>query len=146
MDHFNNSDDPIYKKGLTRTENIEDILKKTRVSILNNNCTIGGPKEDILKHLKGGPAKNLINNFFRYKTDKCDRCGIQKSKTIQLDRAHCNKDGCDRSSLLEKAIDEYFTDETTPILIKDILRTFIKYHKEIPLYILCKECHREYDR
>jgi len=129
-----------------RTQSIDDKLKKTRLNCLINDCAIVGTKNDILLHLKGGPAKNLINSFFKYTTEKCDWCGIQKSKTIQLDRAHCNKESCDRSSLLEKSITVYFIDETTPIKIKDILRTFIKYHKEIPLFILCKKCHREYDK
>ena len=68
-----------------------------------------------------------------------------KNKTIQLDRAHCNIDGCDRSSLLEKSINTHFKDENTPIKIKDILITYLKYHTDIPLFILCKKCHREYD-
>ena len=146
MNSINEDDHPIYKKSLARTQNIDDKLEKTRLNSLINDCAIVGTNNDILLHLKGGPAKNLINYFFKYATDKCDYCGIQKSKTIQLDRAHCNKDGCDRSSLLEKSINVHFIDETTPIKIKDILKTFIKYHKEIPLFILCKKCHREYDK
>jgi len=137
---------PIYKKGLSRTQNIDYKLEKSRMNCLTNNCAIIGSINDILLHLKGGPAKNLINSFFKYTTDKCDYCGIQKSKINQLDRAHCNKNSCDRSSLLEKSINIHFIDEKTPIKIKDILRTFIKYHKEIPLFILCKKCHREYDK
>ena len=60
------------------------------MSCLRNDCFIGGPKKDILLFLKGGPAKNLINSFFKYQTNKCDYCQIEKSKIIQLDRAHCN--------------------------------------------------------
>ena len=59
------------------------------------------------------PSKKLINSWFK-----------------------CNKDNCDRSSLLEKSI--HYIDEETPIKIKDILKTFIKYHEGIPLFILCK--------
>ena len=146
MNSINEDDQPIYQKSLARTQNIDDSLGKTRLNCLINDCSIVGTKNDILLHLKGGPSKNLINSFFKYTTDKCDCCGIQKNKTIQLDRAHCNKDKCDRSSLLEKSINVHFVDETTPIKIKDILRTFIIYHKEIPLFILCKKCHREYDK
>jgi uncharacterized protein YqkB len=146
MNSINEYDNPIYKKGLTRTQNIDDKLKKTRMECLNNNCSIVGPKKDILLHLKGGPAKNLINCFIKYETDKCDYCGIQKSKTVQLDRAHCNKDRCDRTSLLEKSINSYFEDETKSIKIKDILKTFILYHKGIPIFILCKKCHIQYDK
>tara|TARA_B110000967_G_C18812247_1_gene524250 strand:+ start:734 stop:1174 length:441 start_codon:yes stop_codon:yes gene_type:complete len=146
MNSINELDHPLYKSSLTRTQNIDGKLKKTRLNCLINNCSIVGTKNDILLHLKGGPAKNLINTFFKYTTDKCDYCGIQKSKTIQLDRAHCNKDSCDRSSLLQRSINYHFIDHSEPIKIKDILITFVKYHKDIPLFILCKKCHREYDK
>jgi len=146
MNCLNEYDNPIYKKSLARTQNIDDKLEKTRMDCLINNCAVVGTKNNILLHLKGGPAKNLINSFFKYTTDKCDYCGISKSKTVQLDRAHCNKDSCDRTSLLEKSINFHFTHENTPIKIKDIFKTFIKYHKGIPLFILCKKCHREYDK
>ena len=146
MNSINDKNHTIYKKGLCRTQNIDDKLKKTKLNCLINECSIIGGKKDILLHLKAGPGKNLINSFFKYTTDKCDYCGIQKSRINQLDRAHCNKDGCDRSSLLEKSINNYYIDEITPIKIKDILRQFIEYHKQIPLFILCKKCHREYDK
>ena len=143
MNSINELEHSLYKASLTRTQNIDEKLEKTRLNCLINECGIVGTKNDILLHLKGGPAKNLINSFFKYTTDKCDYCGIKKSKSIQLD---CNKDSCDRSSLLEKSINVHFIDQSTPIKIKDILTTFIKYHKDIPLFILCKKCHREYDK
>lgn len=146
MNIINDVNNEIYKKAMDRTNYIDNKLEKTKINCLNNNCSIIGNKKDILMHLKGGPAKNLVNTFFKYTTNKCDYCGIEKSRTIQLDRAHCNKNGCDRSSLLEKSIDYYFINETTPIKIKSILRKFINYHKEIPLFILCKKCHNEYDK
>jgi hypothetical protein len=146
MNSINDQDNSIYKISLKRTENIDDKLEKTRLNCLINDCAIVGTKNDILLHLKGGPSKNLVNSFFRYTTDNCDYCGIKKSKTIQLDRAHCNKANCDRSSLLKKSISVHFIDQRKPIKIKDILITFIKYHKEIPLFILCKKCHSTYDK
>lgn len=146
MEIINDNNNEIYKKALNRTKHIDNKLEKTKINCLNNNCSIIGTRKDILKHLKGGPAKNLINAFFKYKTHKCDYCGVEKSRINQLDRAHCNKDGCDRSSLLEKSINDYYIDEISPIKIKYILRKFINYHKEIPLFILCKKCHFEYDK
>ena len=146
MNIINDKDSSIYKKGLKRTQNINENLEKTRINCLISDVVVGGTKTDILLHLKGGPAKNLTNLFFKYTNDKCDYCGVQKNKTTQLDRAHCNIDSCDRSSLLEKSINTNFIDEITPIKIKDIFITYLKYHKDIPLFILCKKCHREYDK
>ena len=91
MEHLNDNNNQIYINALIRTQNIDEKIRKSKINCLNNSCTIGGPLMDILFHLKGGPAKNLINSFFKYSTNKCDNCGIQKSKTVQLDRAHCNK-------------------------------------------------------
>jgi len=145
MECINDISNPLYKNAQKRTMNIDIKIKKTKINSLHNNCFIGGPKSDILMFLKGGPSKNLINSFFKYKTNNCDYCGIEKNKSIQLDRAHCNKNNCDRTSLLEKSINKYFVDENTPIKIRDILITFIKYHEQIPLFILCKKCHRNYD-
>jgi len=146
MNSINDKDSLIYKNGLKRTQNINENLEKTRINCLTSNVVVGGTKKEIHSHLKGGPAKNLTNMFFKYTTDKCDYCCIKKNKTIQLDRAHCNIYSCDRSSLLEKSINTNFIDEKSPIKIKDILITYLKYHKDIPLFILCKKCHREYDK
>ena len=145
MNSINEQDNLIYKNGLKRTQNINEKLKKTKMKCLISDLALVGTNTEILLHLKGGPAKNLTNSFFKYTTDKCDYCGVQKNKTIQLDRAHCNIDGCDRSSLLEKSVNFHFIDKSTHITIKDILITYLKYHKDIPLFILCKKCHREYD-
>ena len=144
---INDPNSEIYKIALERTNYIEidKKLAKTRQKCLNDNLKLIGTKNDILSHLKCGPAKNIINSFFNFKTDKCDNCSIQKSKIIQLDRAHCNKQNCDRASLLKLSIEKHFIHET-PIYIKDILRTFIKLHSEIPLFILCKKCHQKYDK
>lgn len=145
MNNINDKDSLIYKNGLKRTQNINGKLEKSRRSDLTTGLKLGGSKKDILSHLKEGPAKNLVCAFF--KSDiKCDCCEKEKSKTIQLDRAHCNEDGCDRASLLKEAIDIHYKDENTLIESKAILRSFLSLHNGKPLFILCKECHLEYDK
>lgn len=146
MEALSNSNSNIYINALKRTEFIDKKLEKSKINCLINEIKIVGTEKDILIHLKGGPAKNLVNSFFKYTTNKCDVCNIKKDKTIQLDRAHCNKLNCDRTSLLSISIKKYFIDEKTPIRIKDILREFIKLHSKIPLFILCKKCHKKYDK
>uniref|UniRef100_A0A6C0JD15 Uncharacterized protein n=1 Tax=viral metagenome TaxID=1070528 RepID=A0A6C0JD15_9ZZZZ len=146
MDQINNNDSEIYKNAIKRTEHIYIKLEKSKMNCLVSDLKLVGTEKDILAHLKGGPSKNLINSFFNYTTDKCDFCKIAKDKLVQLDRAHCNKLNCDRASLLNKSIKKHFIDEITPIKVKDILNDFIKFHNEIPLFILCKKCHREYDK
>ncbi len=144
MEILNTINSNLWITGLNRTNDIEEKLKKTKINCLVNNVKISGEKDDILSHLKGGPSKNLINSFFKYKTDKCDFCKKVKDKNTQLDRSNCNLRGCSRSFLLEKAIDKYYVNENEPIKIKDILIEFIRLHTKIPLYILCKTCHSKY--
>ncbi|MDB0027604.1 hypothetical protein N9D80_03520 [Flavobacteriales bacterium] len=145
MKNFNDVGSETYKRACGRTKDIEEKLAKTGLSILVSNVKISGSFDDIRNHLKRGPAKNLTNNFFKYTTDKCDCCNISKDETLQLDRAHCNEDGNDRDSLLRKAINSHYVNETTPILVRSILRDYIRFHSGIPLFILCKPCHYTYD-
>ena len=142
---INNPDNPIYINALKRTEDVHEKLKKTKIKLLNEGCSLVGTKEDIFTNVND-TGRNLTQKFFKYKTDKCDYCGKQKSREIQLDRAHPNIGGWDRPSLLKKAICFHFIDETTPIKASDILRTYIKKHDNIPLFVLCKKCHRKYDK
>ena len=144
MDILNNEESDIYKLAILRTNDIKNKLEKTKINDLISDIKISGEKKQIILFLKAGPAKNLVNKFFKT-NDCCDYCGVKKSKEIQIDRAHCNKNNFDRSSLLENALSKYYVDEETGIKIKDILRSFLENHIDIPLYSLCKTCHRNYD-
>ena len=62
MNSINENNNPIYKNGLTRTQNIDEKLKKTKMHILTSECVLGGPKIDILAVLKGG--SNQKSNKF----------------------------------------------------------------------------------
>ena len=146
MEQINNPTSNLYIDALERTRYINKKLQKSRMNCLVNELKLVGTEKDMLTHLKGGPCKNLVNSFFTYTTDKCDFCNIKKSKLIQLDRAHCNIKNCDRNSLLDKSIKKHFVDEQTPIKIRYRLKDFIKLHNEIPLFILCKVCHKKYDK
>ena len=84
MNSINDQDNLIYQNGLKRTHDIDAKLEKTKINCLISVLALVGTKTDILLHLKGGPAKNLTNAFFKYTSDKCDYCGVQKNKTIQL--------------------------------------------------------------
>jgi len=144
MKYLNDSNNKIYINSINRNkEYIKNKLSKTRIKCLKSNVSICGTRKEILDHIKCGPAKNLINTFFRFKVDKCEHCNLEKKKVRQLDRAHCNN--CDRVQLLEKSILRYFVNELTPVKIKDILIEFIKLHNEAPIYMLCKTCHIRYD-
>ena len=146
MDNLYNESSEIWKSGLSRTNNVITKINKSKMKCLISNVSISGEKNDILCHLKHGPSTNLINSFFKVKTENCDICKIKKDQVIQLDRAHCNNINCDRISLLKIAINKFYIDSQKPIKIKLILIEFLKLHTKIPLFILCKKCHIKYDK
>ena len=102
-----------------------------------------GTVDELVDHLSYGQGTNLVKNFFKIPIKKCDFC-YYPSET--LDRAHCNNDGCDRPSLLKQALEFYYIDENTPIVTGNVMYKFIELHRNQPLYLLCKQCHSEYDK
>ena len=146
MENLYNKSSEIWKIGLSRTNNVTIKINKSKMKCLISNVSISGDRNDILCHLKDGPATNLVNRFFKVKTESCDNCKIKKNRMVQLDRSHCNNNNCDRISLLKIAIDKFYMDNKKPIQIKFILIEFLKLHTKIPLFILCKKCHINYDR
>lgn len=98
----------------------------------------------IIKSLMG-ELRNIIQSFFKggvYSTKKCEHCGTTTSK--QFERAH-NK-GCSRYNVALSTLKRIRPDETQQIKQSDFIREFIEEHKNIPLWLLCKECHKSYDK
>ena len=148
MDDLSNCESKIYKKTLEK----QNIYINTKIDSIKNryfNDVMGccGEKEIIAKHLNQGPAQNLVQTFFRFKTTECIICKGKKGDIgiRQLERAHCNILSSPRYDLLMLAIDDLWVDNITPIRVGDILKLFIKKHKLCPIYILCNICHNNYD-
>lgn len=57
MEHLKNPESDIYKKAISRTMNINEKLEKSRMSDLTTCLKLGGPKQDILSHLKRDQLK-----------------------------------------------------------------------------------------
>ena len=71
MDILNDKNSEIYNKSIKRNqEYIEKKLKITKLKSLRNNVQIIGSFQDILDHIKYGPATNLIQNFFKFSLNK----------------------------------------------------------------------------
>jgi len=147
MEELNNSESEVFKETLKKqTDFIKGRFYKLRANrYLDDKMGCIGKKEDIVKHLNQGPAQNLIQTFFNYKTDKCSFCNCKKGENgvRQFERAHCNK--FSRSDILNIAITDIYIDEQTPIIVGDILRIFIEKHECCPIYMLCNICHNKYD-
>ena len=143
---MDDSTSDIWTNGLCITKDIADKIARSRRNEFNNNIRVCGSKEDIFSHMNTGKCTNLVQAFFNIKSiTNCVKCGVQKSNTIQLDRAHCNTSGADRKSLLRRAIDELYIDEDTPIKASDIYINFLMLHDGHPIFALCKVCHIAYD-
>jgi hypothetical protein len=146
MDELNNPESEIYKKTIKKQNKFIPLrLNNIHNRYLNDKMGCIGEKEYIANHLNNGPSQNLVQTFFNFKTNKCIICkGEKGDKGIrQFERAHCNI--YSRRDLLMMAIDDLWIDNTTPIIVGDILKLFIKKHDKCPIYMLCNICHTNYD-
>ena len=94
-----------------------------------------------------GEKRNLVQQFFKgvgsgFNEKKCDACGTT-DPALQYDRAHGRESS--RPAVAMAALNRVRPDESIPIKQKDVMRAFIEQHAEVPLWYLCKPCHRIYD-
>jgi len=94
-----------------------------------------------------GELRNTVLAFFKGKdsgfTEKrCDACKTT-DPAMQYDRAHDR--GVNRKQVALNALQRCRPDETVPIKQKDVIKAFVLEHANVPLWYLCKECHRKYD-
>lgn len=146
MNDLNNPDSEIFKQTLEEQKLfISSRLKTVKIRYLEDKMGCCGTKEQIARHLNMGPAQNLVQNFFNYKTTNCIVCKCKKGENNikQIERAHCN--AYSRYDLLMKAIDDLYIDANTSIESGTILKSFIQKHEICPIYMLCNNCHKEYD-
>lgn len=94
-----------------------------------------------------GELRNIILSFFKgglFSSKKCEHCG--STTASQYERAH-NK-GESRSDVALRALKRirpHAEKEKGSVLQKDFMKAFIEEHKTVPLWILCKACHKVYD-
>ena len=113
-------------------------LKKYGLTLVDDNTIIIDSMMDTLC--------NTVQKFFKggmFSEKKCEHCGTcDESK--QFDRAH-NK-GSSRRDVAYAALHRIRPDESQPIQQRAFLRAFIEEHCNVPLWILCKPCHLNYDK
>lgn len=146
MKELNNCNSEVFKETLRKQNRFIHIrLSNIRNRYLDDTCGLIGNKEEIVKHLNLGPAQNLIQTFFNYKTNHCSYCNNVKGENNirQFERAHCNI--YSRSDILLMAVDSMYIDDKTPIIVGNVLKKFILYHEVCPIYMLCNNCHNKYD-
>ena len=76
-------------------------------------------------------------------TGKCEQCG---SQTKTLEAAHVQ--GMERPLIISNILSEFIEGDVVKIDLQEFEERFIKAHDPIEktIKILCKECHRNYDR
>ena len=150
VDLFNDLNDEsseIYKKNLNKTNVfIEKLnLASSKRKILKSSARISGTVDDILININHGTAPNLVHDIFKNLFKDNNMCLLCNSTRTSLEKAHCNI--YPRPELLKIAIENNWTDEDTSIPIIDIIMDFINLHGILcPIYPLCKECHKKYDK
>jgi len=104
-----------------------------------------GTNQDIIDGMMG-EMRNLVQQFFKgkgpFSTRRCDACNTT-DPARQYDRAH-DRD-TSRPQVLMAALRRIRADEAE-VNQKDVMKAFIQEHAEIPMWYLCKPCHRIYDQ
>ena len=100
---------------------------------------------DVIIASTTGELRNIILSFFKggpYSEKKCEHCETTTGK--QYERAHAR--GYSRSDVALAALKRIRPDETQHIKQKEFIKAFIEEHARVPLWYLCKECHKRYDK
>jgi hypothetical protein len=133
-------------KRATRLEEmaalIDAKLPKTKL-FARYKLTLHESNADIVSSLSG-EMRNMVLTFFKggcFKHKKCDHCGTTEAK--QYDRAHDKSVARDGVALA--ALARIRPDESAPVSQQAFMRAFVNEHRYVPVWYLCKPCHRLYD-
>lgn len=102
-------------------------------------------EDDLVQQLSSNCFNTTVKNFFNFDVDKCELCENPRTKNNFLYRCHCNYNNCTRPILCRRAL-EKCKEKYSKVIFKDIAYEFIRLHGESPLYMLCRSCHKEYDK
>ena len=120
------------------------ILEKLAKSKLFDKygLTLVDSNEVIVQSLNG-ELRNIVLAFFKggmYAVKTCEHCG--STTAAQYERAHDK--GSSRSQVAMAALARIRPDGGQ-IRQSAFMRAFIEEHRRVPLWILCKACHKTYD-
>ena len=122
-------------------------MKKKAFDSQENNLIprfIGNEKE-FNKYL-GPHFRNLVQRItksYKLQIGQCEKCG---EKNKQLDAAHVH--GKERKEIINSILKDFTVRDSMEINLNVFEERFIEAHNPIKsaIKILCKECHREYDK
>lgn len=91
-------------------------------------------------------ARNLFQQFFKKMTKPCcENCKISPDNIKQqLQKAH--HVGLDRRSIMMKILESFVERGYSTVSGDELMHEFIMNHKEVPIWTLCRQCHRMYDK
>jgi hypothetical protein len=120
------------------------ILEKLAKSKLFDkySLTLVDSNEVIIQSLNG-ELRNIVQSFFKggmYAKRTCEHCG--STTAAQYERAHDKSSS--RGQVAMAALARIRPDEGQ-IRQSDFMRAFIEEHRRVPLWVLCKPCHKTYD-
>lgn len=130
----------------TRLQELASLIdaKLPKTKLFNRyKLTLHESNADIVSSLSG-ELRNVVQSFFTggcFKTKQCDHCRTTEAK--QYDRAHDKSVTRDQVALA--ALARIRPDEMKPVSQREFLRAFVNEHRYVPIWYLCKPCHRKYD-
>jgi hypothetical protein len=87
----------------------------------------------------GDILRNVVQAFFKIPTPCCQHCG----SAHVIHRCHPAKQS--RVQAARTAVQELWTDNQTPINVKQVLERFFLVQARHPIFFMCSECHKAFD-
>ena len=114
---------------------INDIKKSNKW----NSKLIDTSHEDFIKDYASNVFTNLVQTTFTksyIKKFQCSEC-----KEPSTDR--CHGIGEERPLLIKKALEKIWSDTTKPVIMKQIIISFLEEHKYTKFTFKCRNCHKK---
>jgi len=130
------------ERRAAQAEFIRSKLKKTKY-FAKYGLTLIDSNEVIVQSTMG-ELRNTVLTFFKggiFARKQCEHCGTTQSS--QFERAHDKETS--RKSVALAALHRIRPDETKSVSQREFMEAFVEEHCNVPLWYLCKECHRAYD-
>lgn len=113
---------------------INDIKKSNKW----NSKIIDTSHEDFIKDYGSNVFTNLIRNTFTASYIKQFPCSVCEKPSTE----RCHGRGEERPLLIKKALEKIWKDTSKPIIMKDIIISFLEEHKMTKFTFKCYTCHK----
>ena len=144
--NFRNKKSKIYKNRVKEISNyIKNKINRTKLFEKYNNIYLLGNNIMSIVNSENDALRNIVNQFFKLNKKKCECCECLKEKGIERCHASSEKN-FGRKDIAINVLNKMYVNEKKPISKKDFLINYVEEHSKYPLWFLCQDCHRIFDK